>query len=147
MKYAIVGPIIRAVVSAIATSRVCISLCLFIQNPSCSYRISSSLVHVTVPLTFTLIGFGENALSAKVEAPGTIEIWVPVDCCAPAADCIGDTIEAIAKLPNVVVNAKCYRNTKGFHNHSPVAKIYSAKKPLICDYISFATAGSCCFLN
>lgn len=51
------------------------------------------------------IGFGENALSAKVSAPDTIEILVPVDCCAPAAECIGDTIEAIAKLPNVVANA------------------------------------------
>jgi hypothetical protein len=32
----------------------------------------------------TLIGFGENALFAKVEAPGTIEIFLPPVELAPA---------------------------------------------------------------
>ena len=39
-----------------------------------------------------------------MEAHGTIEIWVAVDCCVPVADYIGDIIEAIAKLPYVVGN-------------------------------------------
>jgi hypothetical protein len=39
-----------------------------------------------------------------VEAHDTIEIRVPVDCHAPAAECIGDIIEANGKVPYVVAN-------------------------------------------
>jgi len=38
----------------------------------------SLLVHVTLLPTLTLMGFGENDLSAKVEAPETIQTFLPL---------------------------------------------------------------------
>src|SRR5215210_1675060 len=37
----------------------------------------SSLIHVTVSPTLTSTGFGENAVSVRVEEPGTMETLVP----------------------------------------------------------------------